>query len=158
MSNSPENSNDAELLAQLREAFGFDEPSSPETIEMIMTGFDIVNIDVLLAELVHDSDIHDAPVPIRGGDAGARIVSFAGEGVRFDFEIGDTAPHIVGRVTPGTSGSIALDQVGNRQERRLDESGTFEFTITSGAPYRLRLIPERARSIATEWLISSPEA
>ena len=158
MSNSPENPSDARLVAQLREAFGFDEQPSPEVIEMIMTGFDIVNIDVLIAELVHDSAIHDEPIPVRGGDAGARMVSFAGEGIRFDFEIGDDDPQIVGRLTPASPGSIALDQVGNRQEELLDESGTFEFTITPGSPYRLRFMPESGPSIATEWLISSPEA
>ena len=155
---TPPANNDEHSLAQLRDVLGFTDAVSAESIEMIMTGYDITNIDVLIAELVHDSDVHDTPVPVRGGDAGARMVSFAGEGVRFDFEVGDTAPHIVGRITPVAPGSIALDQVGNAHEESLDESGTFEFTITTGTPYRLRFTPEGGPSIATEWLISSPEA
>jgi len=64
MSDSKANDGDR-LLSELHKALGFDEQPSQETIEMIMTGYDIVNIDVAIAELVHDSDIHEAPVPVR---------------------------------------------------------------------------------------------
>ena len=159
MTDSPEMTReDRELMDALRDAYGFDERPSAEALQMIMTGYDIANIDVLITDLVHDSALHDEPVPVRGGDAGARMVSFEGEGVRFDFEVGDAAPHIVGRLTPFQAGTVALDQVGNQQGEPLDESGTFEFSISMGTPYRLRFTPEGGQSIATEWLISSPEA
>jgi len=86
------------------------------------------------------------------------MVSFAGEGVRFDFEIGDSAPQIVGRLTPAQEGTIALDQVGIQQGETLNETGTFEFTIVAGSPYRLRFTAADGPSIAIEWLISPAEA
>ena len=142
---------DNEMTDALRDAFGYDESVSPDTLEMIMTGYDIVNLDVVVAELVHDSAVM-AGQPVRADGGTPRQVVYEAAGIRISLEIGSRAPQVVGKVEPVAAGELTLDQPGNQASVVVSETGGFECSIEVGIPFRLRWTPEDGTVIATDWV------
>jgi hypothetical protein len=131
----------------LRDALGYTDTPDPDTVEMVMTGYDIARLDVVTAELVEET----AMVPVRAGESLIRLISAEGGGFRFEFEVRETAPQVVGRLVPIAPGSVALDQIGNQQTQPLDDLGSYEFSLLIGKPFRLRFEPDEGPAVATEW-------
>ena len=136
------------LEETLRDALGYTEVPDPETVEMIMTGYDIVGLDVVTAELTEDT----ALVAVRDGEPDVRTLTAEGGGIRFEFEIRPEAPHLVGRIVPASEGEVVLDQLGNEQTQQLDESSCYEFGLVPGSPFRLRFVAADGTVIATDWV------
>lgn len=136
----------------LRDALGYGSAPDPETVEMIMTGYDIVGLDVVTADLIHDSALAREGVPVRDGEPAIRSLTAEGGGLRFEFEIRPDAPHVVGRLIPPAPGEVLLDQLGNQQAQRLDESAGFEFVLVPGSPFRLRFVAGDGTTVATDWV------
>ena len=74
-----------------------------------------------------------------------------GSGVRFDFEVREVGPQVVGRIVPG-DGSVVLDQLDNQLSQELEPDGTFEFTIRPGQPFRMRYVSPDGAMVATDWI------
>jgi hypothetical protein len=144
------------LEETLRDALGYRDTPDPETIEMIMTGYDIAGMDVVAAELIHDSALVADGVAVRDGEPDVRTMTAEGGGVRFEFEIRPEAPRIVGRLIPASPGAVHLDQLGNQQRQPLGESGGYEFTLLPGSPFRLRFVADDGTTIATDWVSPGP--
>ena len=142
---------DDRLIDRLRDALGFDDEVDPDELDMVMTGYDIVGLDVLVAELTYDSWDESELVPARA-ESPARMLTASGGGFSFEFEISGERPRLAGRVTPVTFGTIELDQIGNQQSAQLDASAFYEFGLMVGQPFRLRLTPEHGEAVATGWL------
>lgn len=140
------------LEETLRDAFGYRDAPDPEIVEMIMTGYDIAGMDVVAAELIHDSALFAGGVAVRDAEPEVRTITAEGGGVRFEFEIRPEAPHVVGRLIPPSSGEIHLDQLGNLQVQALDASAGFEFTLLPGSPFRLRFVADGGATTATGWV------
>jgi hypothetical protein len=140
------------LEETLRDALGYRDAPDPETIEMIMTGYDIAGMEVVAAELIHDSALVADGVAVRDGEPEVRTMTAEGGGVRFEFEIRPEAPHVVGRLIPPSPGEMHLDQLGNPLAQTLDASAGFEFTLLPGSPFRLRFVTDDGVTIATDWV------
>jgi hypothetical protein len=139
--------NDDPTVEMLRDALGYTDPPDPDTVEMVMMGYDIARLDVVTAELVEET----AMVAVRAGESPVRLVTAEGGGFRFEFEVRETAPQVVGRLVPIAPGSVALDQIGNQQTQPLDDLGSYQFNLVIGKPFRLRFDPEDGPAVATEW-------
>lgn len=146
---------DDRLVDQLRDALGFDDQVDPDELDMIMTGYDIIGLDVVVAELTYDSREESQLVPARA-EGPARMMTAKGGGFTFEFEISGGTPRLAGRVIPAVAGTIELDQIGNQQSAPLDASAFYEFGLMVGQPFRLRLAPNHGEAIATEWLSHKP--
>ncbi|MCP3994596.1 MAG: hypothetical protein GY722_05955 [bacterium] len=144
---------DDRLVDHLRDALGYSESVDPDTLEMIMTGYDIAGIEVVVADLVYDSHRSENLVPVRGNDL-ARVFTAEGGGVTFEFEITDGSSLVCGRVLPAVAATVYLDQIGNMRSVALGETAAFEFGVNADAPFRLRLVTEAGDVVATEWVAS----
>jgi hypothetical protein len=137
-----------ELAVALR-----DRRPGPEQTGMIMVGYDIVMTDTVEAVLVHDSDSVE-PAAVRSAVVGARMLSFAADGVQIEFELVDG--RIVGHVDPPDGGSVALDQPTTTgpatTETAPDDLGAFEFDLRHPGTFRLRYRHPSGRTVATGWI------
>lgn len=143
---------DAELIDLLRDAVEERTRPSDGMVDMIMTGYDITNADASLARLVDDSRL-DQVASVRSGSSTVRLLSFSAAGIDFEFELRPTEPRIVGHIDGADGGVIHLEQVDRIESLELDELGTFEFTLHSEAPFRLRHESVDGTSTATEWIL-----
>lgn len=140
------------IIEALRDALGYTDPPDPDTIDMVMTGYDIVSLDVVAATLTYDSFLDEALAPVRDDAAGMRSIIAEGGGYVLDLDIRSAARELIGRVRPVVAGKIALDQSGNHQSSELEDDGSFEFGLQAGVPFRLRFIPVDGESVATDWI------
>lgn len=144
--------NEEPTLEALRDALGYTDVPDQDTVDMVMTGYDIVNLQVITAALTYDSDLDEALVSVRDDAAGMRSITAEGGGYVLDLDIRTEAPELIGRIRPIAQGEIALDQSGNHQSIELEEHGSFEFGLRAGQPFRLRFIPTDGESVATDWI------
>lgn len=142
---------DDELLQTLRSAAESNIPIPDSMVDMIMAGYDITNLDTNFAELVEDVSLADAAV--RSGTVEARLLTFRLGELSFEFEIGPTAPEIVGHLDAASSGFMRFEQADHAVDVELDDHGRFEFTLRSRAPFRLRYIPADGTPVATDWIL-----
>ncbi len=146
-------SDDDDVLAEELALALHEGPPSPDRVAMIMTAYDIANLDTLEAALTHDSATGELAA-VRSEDAGARLLTYTtDESVEFDFEIVDG--RIVGHVAPPAGGAIHLDQPFGPSavpEVEIDDLGGFEFVLGSSSAFRLRYVDGQGRSVATGWL------
>lgn len=143
--------NDDQTMDLLRDALGYTDSADEETVDMIMTGFDIVGLDAVTAEILFDSAVTSAGVPVRDSDDGVRLLTASGGGLDFELEVRETSSQLVGRVTPHLDAEILLDQLGNEQSSEIDAAGMFEFELGKG-PFRLRLTQRDGTVVATDWI------
>ena len=143
---------DEPLIDQLRDAFGYSESVDADTLDMIMTGYDIAGIDTIVADLVFDSHRTDDAVPVRGDDP-MRVLTAEGGGITFEFEIAADTSLVSGRVIPGGAATVHLDQIGNMQSVDLDETVSFEFGVNPDSPFRLRLVTRTGDVVSTDWIV-----
>lgn len=141
-----------ELLDLLQSAVEERATPADSMVDMIMTGYDITNVDAQLAELVEDVRLTELE-SIRADNSLVRLVSFASGDLRFEFEIRPDAPEISGHLEPVMPGSLTLEQAASRQTIELGSLAEFEFSLTSTAPFRLRYQPPSGRTIVTEWIL-----
>jgi hypothetical protein len=157
------NPSDDELLDEVRAALGSKLPVPDAMVELIMTGYDITNLDSHLAELVEDTLLSEA-AGVRSSAAAlpsseTRLLTFRYGEVTIEVELGPVAPHLVGHVDDAEApdgpegGSIHLDQAGRVASADLDDLGAFELTVTSGRPFRLRYQPPSGDPVVTDWLL-----
>lgn len=145
---------DDRLAEELAVALRGDGPS-PESIEMMMAGYDIVMTDTIEADLVHDSAT-DELVAVRSTDTGTRMLSYteAGSELEIEFEIVDG--RVIGHVDPPDGGQVQLEQPANTDRMvtvvEPDAIGSFEFTLHSPGTFRLRYVDRSRRSVATGWI------
>ena len=149
MTERPHSPDDESVLAELRDALGFNDVVPEGTLDMVMTGFDIVNLDVVLADLLHDTAA--GSLALRSEDREVRHMVFESGGHRVSIEIGPRAPHVVGRVDPPPVGAVELDQPAP-PSLVATEGGRFEFTINPTMPFRLRWTTTSGVMTATDWI------
>lgn len=143
---------DDQLLEELRVARGEDR-SGEDQVELVMVGYDIVMADTVEAALVHDSAV-DAMAGVRSDEAGARMLTFAAEGVEIEFEL--VGGRIVGHIDPPGDGVVHLEQPTSTGPAVIDatpdELGAFEFALRLPTTFRLRFVDSAGRSVATGWI------
>ena len=145
----PSNEELEELLREGADTFA---PVPEGFTDMVMTGWDIVNVDAVVAQLVEDTALV-AVEGVRTDELGARLLTFRSEGVTFEFEIGPEAPHIVGTIDPPQPGAVVLEQAEDAVTVDLDEGGRFAFELLGAGPFRLRFVSAGGEAYVTDWVI-----
>lgn len=140
------------LLAELQSAVEARIPVSSEMVDMIMAGYDITNLDAVTAELVGEDRAGDLAA-VRDTEGATRLLMFRSDSLSFEFELGKTAPQVVGHVDPPSSGTLHLEQSDTTVTAVLDDLGRFEFSLPSSKPFRLRYESANGNSIATDWVL-----
>ena len=143
---------DEELLDKLRRSFVEDTPTPDNMVDMIMTGYDITNIDAHVAELTEDTAV-DEPVGVRSAALGARLMTFEHGDLAIEFEIGPEAPQIVGHLEPPRPGRIRFEQPPQSETVELDGMARYQFTLATTTPFRLLYLPPAGTPIATAWIL-----
>ena len=108
-------------------------------------------LDLLLLDLVHDSDYDDALVAVRdrSGDSSRSLV-FEGDGVGVELELTDE--HVEGQLIPAGQGRVALrGPDGEIADVPTDEVGYFRLEVRPHGPVQL-VCSSDAGACATQWL------
>ena len=143
---------DEELLDQLRSAQDRQLPVPENMIDLIMTGYDISNIDAAVAALVEDASLAEAGA-VRDDDSDLRLLSFEHADLSIECEVRGVDRRVLGHVDAGGPGSLHLDDVEGSETTALDELGGFEFVLRSSRAFRLRWEPEDGGTVVTEWVV-----
>lgn len=154
---SPWWESDDALLEELGSAIR-DRDEDSERPALLMTGYDLVNLEATIIEQTFDS-LTASSVPTRSGadepaqpgTASLRAMRFAGQGFAFDIELdGD---RLVGHIEPVADGRVHLDTVwGDAQTDPDPDLGAFEFEIGHHASFRLRFVSNTGETIVTPWI------
>lgn len=144
-------SDDDAILRQLKREVDDRLRPSTSMVEMIMTGYDITNLDAHLAELVADMGLEAAEV--RSSERQPRLITCSTGLVTFEFEVQSASPHVIGHLDAPGPGSLAIDQAGHSEQQDLDELAAFEFSLPTLAPFRLRFQPSTGLPTVTDWIL-----
>ena len=137
---------DEQLLEMLKDSLDNSVEVSDDAIDMLMTGYDIVNMDVLEAELTFDSL---AATGVRRRRARPAAALRADDSRRIDVELDDVSLRCSGQVAP--AGAAPLEQMSGTRQLGLSESGSFDAVVEGTGPFRLRYeIGDVA--VTTSWL------
>ena len=144
-----------ELGASIRDDLA---PTVNDRIELLMTGYDLVMLDIATAESTFDSLVSatDAVRADRVEHMTPRLLRFEGHGFRIEIEIDgvDLTGHID---PPPPGGRILLDTVSGSTTTEPDhELGSFDFLLPAGASFRLRLVMPDGFEVATPWIGADP--
>lgn len=135
---------DDQLLDLLRAATA---PEPPEHhVDMLMMGYDLLQSDDLIADLVQPATATSAREP-----APVPQLTFTYGAVTFDVELLDNGATIVGQVIGASPAEIVLESAGGTASSPVDDVGRFRFDRVRG-PVRLRIEHDGAR-VVTPWFI-----
>lgn len=151
---------DDELVAELRRILAELDPV-PEPVRIAArAALDWRTLDAELAALVHDSQVDEPLLAIRG-DAGPRALRFETAELEIELEAepqsAERTLRITGQLVPPQTAQIAIDGGGELVLTRADARG--RFAATGVAPGRLRLrcwldgAPDGGRLVQTAWLV-----
>ena len=150
--NSAWHESDDALLQELGAALRAGDDDSNRT-ELLMTGYDLVNVDAPAAARIFDSWASPT-APVRSSrDVGPqlRVMRFSGDGFEIDVEL--LSGGLVGHVSPVAGGLVHLDTARGSTTATPDpELGSFEFEIREGISFRVRYVTRDAIAIATPWI------
>ena len=135
----------------MREALDASVEIGEDTIELLLTGYDLVHLDVVEAPLVFDSHVETAGV--RSGTGPRSLVFEHGE-LRLSFELDEAMRRCSGSVTP-PGGVLYCDQVESSLVVAISESGSFDTGVERRGPFRLRYHTGES-AVATPWLRFGP--
>lgn len=142
---------DDELLSALKDSIDNSVEVTDDTIDMLMTGYDIVHTDVLEADLVFDSL---AGAGVRSGAGPTRLLRFEHDDVAIDVELDDVALRCIGRASP-SGGALHLEHMSGTRQIGLSDGGSFDEIVEPSGPFRLRY-DIGGRSVSTTWLQFGP--
>ena len=150
---TPDRPTDERLLELLKDSLDADTSVDDDTIDMLMTGYDIVHADTLEAEMVFDS-FADAAVRSSGTDI--RHLRFELGDVVFSFEIDPVASTCAGRVEPA-GGALSMERLSGSQDVETSDTGSFEIRVEDSGPLRLHYAVNES-TVVTPWFrMSSPD-
>ncbi len=144
---------DDELLELLKSAQEESLAIPPTMMDLIMTGYDITNVDTAVAALVEDTSLAGAGA-VRDDGSDIRLLAFEHDGFQVEFELRGQDGRLLGHIDAEDPGLLHLHQLGHDEMPvTLDQLSGFEITLTSGKPFRLRWQPELGDAVVTDWLI-----
>lgn len=154
---------DAELLAHLRAVAGRLDPVPADAVLAARSMLAHLRLDAALAELTYDSLEDRAPVGVRAGTAGVRLLTFDAGTVQIELEIVAEGERrrLVGQCLPPAEVVLTvhrLEHPGSRSARAVwsetttDELGRFTVDVPTG-PVSLRCVWTRDdRTVETAWV------
>lgn len=145
--------NDDELLGDLRRVLEDAEPIPPSSIILAEAALGWRTIDAELAELVHDSSIHESELLVRSSGDPQRVLSFANQTVRIDVEFANG--QLVGQVTPPAAATVEVRRASDETPLRVeaDEFGAFIVDDVPKGPVLLfGAALDGSWNLRTEWV------
>lgn len=147
-------SDDAELLAALKDALAYERAVPREVIEAGKAAWSWRAIDAELAALTYDSALTaDAlAAGTRAEPASLRALTFTCEDLTIELEV--TADALLGQLTPATGGETVVVRVGADEiaSAIADEVGFFALSPVPTAPFRLQIKTVSGTIVLTGWV------
>lgn len=140
---------DERLLAELAQALSEPHRLDPATVDLLMTGYDLVHLEAREAELVWSS-LDEPLVATRSTSTESLQLTFEAEGLSIELDITDRL--LTGHIDPPSRAIVYFEQIGATSRTAVDELGSFEFALTSNRPFRLRVDAPKLLSTVTPWL------
>ncbi len=140
---------DERLLDELARALSEPHRLDAATVDLLMTGYDLVHLEAREAELVWSS--RDAPlVATRSTSTETLQLTFEAGGLSIELDITDRL--LTGHIDPPSRAIVYFEQIGATARTAVDELGSFEFALTSNRLFRLRVDAPKLLSTVTPWL------
>jgi hypothetical protein len=110
-----------------------------------------LEMDLLLLQLVYDSEALDAPAGVRDRSGGSsRTLVFEGNGLGVEVEVEDSS--IEGQLLPASAGRVTLRTPdGDVATLETDDVGYFRFDVRPDGPLRLECSNDEGTCV-TQWL------
>ena len=148
----PEELNDEQLLAALREAMRARQAVPAWFTETAKNAYAWHNIDAELAQLSYDSSADTGQrAPVRSETASIRTLTFSSSRLTIELEVADTC--LLGQIIPAREGSVETQ---TRTEAAatvpVDETGCFSIDPIPGSPFRLRCRTTDSIDVLTGWI------
>lgn len=137
---------DDRMLEFLKDALDADSGVTEDTIDMLMTGYDIVQADTVEAGMIFDSF---ADAAVRGGTGVARQLRFEHGETVIDLELDDLERRLAGHFEP-PGGRGSLEQIDGTTEISAP-AGSFDLTVEGLGPFRVNYEVD-GDSVVTAWL------
>lgn len=136
---------DDQLLSYLKDAL--DSDVDADAVDLIMTGYDIVQMDTVESLLEFDSF---AATGVRDAESGVRRMSFTHEDVAFEVAHDAAQLTVTGKVEP-PGGVLYLDQLSGSTRIDLTDRGSFDARVEGAGAFRLRY-EIGGSSVSTPWI------
>lgn len=148
----PDNWDDEQLMAALRESLDQYRSVPPEFIEAGKNAFAWHNVDAEIAQLTYDSTYHqDTVASMRSETASIRALTFTSAQLTIELEVaGDS---LLGQVIPARPGTIEVQtRVGVIAAITPDELGCFTVCPIPDTPFRLYWQAGNSPDVMTGWI------
>lgn len=143
---------DTRLLGALADVLRGVEPAPPPVVAAAKSAFVWRTVDAELAALAYDSSHDDElTVGVRAATVVERTLVFqAGE---LGIEVDVTADALIGQVTPGAEGIVAVERLdGSVSRTGCDPVGSFSSRPRPEGMFRLRYTRKDGTPVVTQWV------
>ena len=153
----PDEAEDAELEAGLREAAARLDPVPAELIRAATAAFGWRSVDAELAELVFDSLLDQADAALVRGAGGPRLLQFRADLLTIEVEVTSTRSgcELVGQVFPAQWAELDIRHGAQVDHAAIDDLGRFRAEFVPGGPVSLRCWPASGgtgTAVVTDWI------
>jgi hypothetical protein len=153
----PDEADDAELEAELREAAARVDPVPAELIQAATAAFGWRDADAELAELVSDSLLDQPAAALVRGEGGARVLHFRAGPLTIEVQVTSTGSEreLVGQLFPAQRAELDIRHGARVNHAATDDLGRFRAQLVTGGPVSLycRAAPGGAQNaVVTDWI------
>jgi hypothetical protein len=143
---------DDQLLIQLAQSLDERDPVPEDALAAARSAVQLGRADDALAELVFDSLVPGAGVPMRGSAlVEARGLGFVAGGYRLDVELLNEGGVVLGQLDPAGAARVDLETKSDSTTVTADDLGRFRFAGARG-PLRLRVFTTSEQVVLTPWI------
>jgi hypothetical protein len=148
----PENWDDEQLLAELKESLQAQRAVPPEFVEAGKSAYAWRNIDAELARLTYDSVRDTERTPsLRSEMASIRALTFTSAHVIIELEVSEES--LLGQVIPAREGTIEIQNQGGAVATvPVDRLGWFPIHPIPASPFRLQYHTTDGTNVLTGWI------
>jgi hypothetical protein len=153
----PDETEDAELEAELRQAAARLDPVPAELIQAATAAFGWRNVDAELAELVSDSLLDQPAAALVRGGGGARVLHFRAGSLTIEVEVTSTgsARDLVGQLFPAQRAELDIRHGTRVHHAATDDLGRFRAQFAPAGPVSLYCRPASGgtqSAVVTDWI------
>jgi len=153
----PDEPEDAEMEAGLRQAAARFDPVPAELIQAAKAAFGWRSVDAELAELVSDSLLDEAGAALVRGAGGPRLLHFRSGLLTIEIEVTRTrsACELVGQIFPAQPAELDIRHGAHVDRARVDDLGRFRAEFVPAGPVSLYCRPASGGTgiaVVTDWI------
>ena len=147
----PDDWDDEELLALLKEALQAGKAVPPEFTAAGRNAYAWHNIDAELAELTYDSLDPASVAAVRSETASIRALTFTSDHLTIEMEVNEDS--LLCQLVPTGEGTIEVQtRAGVAATIVVDEVGCFPISPIPAMPFRLHCRTARGENVVTGWI------